>query len=237
MIPRLALSLAVLVLALPRAQAQVAGPNVRGYVTLANDYFNRGLSQADGDGSVQLGIDYRHDSGFFAGGWAGNIEYAADEGRDGVRGHEVDYYVGYDRRVHDVRFTFTLSRYTYPGTHLDYDYGEVAGNVWFHDRVFLSVSYTDDLLGSGRSATHHEAGLAWPLAWNLELGASVGRVRFAYAPGGGYDHWNVGVSKLAGRFAVDLRYHDSDHPYVSYLGSGAGRWVLSISYSIQAPRT
>src|SRR5690606_2924665 len=130
------------------------------------------------------------------------------------------------------RLTFTLSRYTYPGARFDYDYGEVAGNVWFRDRVFVSVSYTDDLLGSGRSATNREVGVAWPLAWNLELGATVGRLRYGRAPGGAYDHWNVGVSKLAGRFAVDLRYHDSDYPYASYLGAGAGRWVLSVSYGI-----
>jgi uncharacterized protein (TIGR02001 family) len=221
----------------PVATAQVGAPNFSGYVTLANDYRHRGQSQADGEGSLQLGIDYRHDSGWFAGAWAANVEYATERSWARPRQTEVDYYVGFDRRQADWSWTVTLSRYAYPDVSFDYDYSEIAGSMSYRDRVFFAATYTDDLLALGRSASTQEVGLVFPVDWNIEVGATLGRLASSAAPGGGYTYWNVGASKIIRRVALDLRFHDSSQGLYTYLGNPNGdQWVLSLSYAIQPKR-
>ena len=48
------------------------------------------------------------------------------------------------------------------------------------------------------------------------------------------EHWNIGVSKLIGRMALDLRYYDGDYSWRNYLGDpDAERYVLSASYALR----
>lgn len=233
----LALAAACLLGLAAGAAAQVGTPGLTGYVTLASDYRSRGLSLADGGGALQLGIDYRHDSGWFAGAWGANVDYASDAARPAPRRRELVYYTGYDRQQGPWGLTATLSRYTYPEAWLDYDYAELAGNVSYRDRAFVSIAYTDDYYGTGRRALTPELGLAWPVAWNTEIGAAVGRLHYDPAPGGGYTYWNLGASKVVRRVAIDLRYHDTSYEGRAYFGSGgAERWVLSVTYGIQSRR-
>src|SRR5690606_10220974 len=131
----LALAAACLLGLAAGAAAQVGTQGLTGYVTLASDYRSRGLSVADGGGALQLGIDYRHDSGWFAGAWGANVDYATDAGRGAPRRRELVYYTGYDRQQGPWGLTATVSRYTYPEAWFDYDYDELAGNVSYRDRV------------------------------------------------------------------------------------------------------
>ncbi len=216
------------------ADAQVGRPGVTGYVTLASDYRSRGLSQANADGALHLGVDYRHDSGWFAGAWGARVEYGVEAGRDEPRRAELGLYGGYGFSRGPFRVAGTLSRYAYPGASIDYDYEELAASFAYRDRLFLSVAYTDDFYGTGRRALTEELGFAWPLAWNTELGATVGRLEYDPVPGGSYTYWNVGASKLGRRFAYDLRFHAAGYDGRSYFGSDASeRWVLSVTYGFR----
>lgn len=42
--------------------------------TLASDYVADGVSATDSGPALQLGLDYEHDSGFYAGIWGSNID-------------------------------------------------------------------------------------------------------------------------------------------------------------------
>lgn len=218
----------------PEVPAQLSGDNLGAYLTLGSDYRNRGLSQTGEDASVQIGIDYQHDSGFFAGGWVANVEFAAEQRiRSDPRDLEFDYYAGYQRQLDDWSLTGTLVHYSFPGASVSYDYSEVFGNIGYRERIFLNISYTDSLLSHNQSALNYELSVALPLPWSMELGAALGSFESDDVVGGDFAHWHLGVSKLVGRLVLDLRYHDTDYDFVTHLGDPASeRWVFSLSYRI-----
>ncbi len=212
------------------ACAQDAVSELNGYVTVSSGYWRHGLAQTDG-ASVQLGIDYQHYTGFFAYARAINVDYPqsyAGQSRD----VETSAYVGYHKRHPRWSWTTSLGRYLYPGTD-GYDYGEISASVGFRDRVFYTVSYNDEYYSSGASALNQELSVTFPLPRNIEVGGAIGY--FDMSDGAAeIEHWNLGVSKLVGRIALDLRYYDSDYSWRNYLGDpDADRYVLSASYALR----
>ena len=218
------------------AGAQDTAVGVNGYLTLGNGYWSRGLSQNDGF-SVQLGVDYQHPSGFFAGGWAANVDYAIEYSHEQPRDLVVDAYAGYHARREDWSWTVVLGRYLYPGTAIPYDYDELGATVGFHDRVFYTASYSPRFYAQGHPALNQELSVALPLRGDLELGATLGR--FALAESDiDYTHWNVGMSKVVRRVVVDLRYYRSGYDWISWLGDpNADQYVISVSYALHGKRT
>lgn len=228
-------ALAALVLAAAPAQvpAQPGGDRVSGYVTVTSDYRHRGLSQSRADPSLQIGGDYQHPSGFFAGVWAATVEYPSDL-REDSRRSEILYYAGYNRRVEEWSFSGTLGRYAYPDSPYDYDYNELTGSVDYRGRVAYTASYSDDLYGRNVSALNQEVALRLPLPRHVEVSVSLGRFA-ADDFGVEYSHWNLGVSKTLRRIGLDLRYYDNDYGFDGPLGMAAeGDWVLSASYGFSS---
>ncbi|HWY26034.1 MAG TPA: TorF family putative porin, partial [Nevskia sp.] len=82
-----------------------------GNLGLASDYQFRGLDQTNGL-AVQGGLDYVHDSGLYAGGWATRNRSAG--------GGEFDLYGGYTRPLHlfgllNATLDAGLAGYVYTG--------------------------------------------------------------------------------------------------------------------------
>ena len=215
------------------AGGQVTGSGFSAYVTLSNDFVYRGLSQTDESAALQIGMDYQHKSGFFAGGWVSNVDFSTERRRTEPREIELDYYVGYSWLARDWSVAATLARYSYPNTSVSYDYTEVSGSFGFLDRFFYTLSYTDGLLGHPNSGLGQEFGFESPLPWGTRFAASVGRLDSNDVIGGAYDHWNVGISKQVQRFGVDVRFYDADYARVSPLGVPLRKsWVVSVSYQL-----
>lgn len=214
------------------AGAQDLGSPVNGYVTLSSGYWKHGLAQSNG-ASLQLGIDYQHHTGFFAYGRAMNVDYPQNyEGQR--RDVEGSAYVGFHRRRGQWSWTASVGRYFYPGAAL-YDYDEVSGSVGFRDRVFYTASYNDEYYARGDSALNQEIALAFPLPGDVEVGGALGY--FDVSGGPEITHWHVGVSKLVGRMALDLRYYDGNYGWRNYLGDpDANHYVLSVSYALSRKR-
>ena len=218
------------------AFAQDAALGLNGYLTLGSGYWARGLSQNDGL-SLQAGVDYQTQSGWFVGAWAANVDYSVEISYDEPRDLAVDLYGGYHRRTDDWSWTVTLGRYLYPGTAVDYDYDELSGTVGFRDRVFYTASYSDAFYGSDRAALNQELSFALPLRGDLEVGAALGRFAIA-STDVDYSHWNVGVSKVVRRVVVDLRYYDSGYDWLGWLGDpDANHYVVSVSYALRPKRS
>jgi uncharacterized protein (TIGR02001 family) len=218
------------------AGAQGASAGVNGYLTLGNGYWSHGLSQNDGL-SVQLGVDYQHPTGLFAGAWAANVDYALEYSYEQPREIVADAYVGYHARAADWSWTAMLGRYVYPDTAVSYNYDELSATVGFRDRVFYTASYSPEFYAQDRSALNQELSLALPLRGDLELGVTLGRFAIEDTRVD-FTHWNVGVSKVMKRVVVDVRYYESGYGGVGYLGDpSANQYVVSVSYALHGKRT
>ncbi len=216
------------------ARAQDPVSELSGYVTLSSGYWKHGLAHSDG-ASLQLGIDYQHYTGFFAYARAMNVDYPQDlpgQSRD----VETSAYVGYHRRRAQWSWTASLGTYIYPGAG-DYDYDEVSASVGFRDRVFYTASYNDEYYARAaprRSIRKSRSRSRCPR--DIEIGGAVGY--FDVSGGPKITHWNVGVSKLVGRTALDLRYYDGNYEWRNYLGDpDADNYVLSVSYALRGKRS
>jgi uncharacterized protein (TIGR02001 family) len=210
--------------------AQSPESDLNGYVTLSSGYWRHGLAQTE-DASLQLGIDYQHYSGFFAYARAMNVDYPQNfEGQR--RDVEASAYVGFHDRRDQWSWTVSAGRYFYPDA-AAYDYDEWSASVGFRDRVFYTVSYNDEYYARGTAALNQQISLAFPLPGDVEIGGAVG---YFDVRGGGPEitHWDVGVSKLVGRMALDLRYYDGNYEWRNYLGDpDADHYVFSVSYALR----
>jgi len=217
------------------AYAQDGAPSLNGYVTLANGYWNRGLSQNDGL-SLQLGIDYQQKRGWFVGGWAANVDYAVEKTWSQPREIEAEVYGGYHRRSENWSWTAMLGRYYYPDTAISYTWNEASATVGFRDRVYYTAAYTDQFYGIWRSSLNQELSFALPLRGDFEIGGTLGHFELASA-GIDYTHWNLGVSKVVRRVVIDLRYYDSGYDYVDWFGDPTSQYVLSVSYALRGKKS
>jgi uncharacterized protein (TIGR02001 family) len=213
------------------AHAQDARSDVSGYVTLASGYWKRGLAQTD-DASLQLGLDYQHHTGFFTYARAMNVDYPQNL-PDQTRNVEVTTHVGYHDRTERWSWTASVGRYFYPDASA-YDYDEASVGFGFRDRIFYSVSYIDEYYVRSSAALNQEISFAVPLRGDLEIGGTLGYFEVAedYVD---ITHWNLGVSKLFRRMALDVRYYDGNYEQRNFLGDPyADRYVLSLSYALRA---
>ena len=73
------------------ASASIAQAEITGNASVVSDYNWRGITQTAGDPAIQGGIDYAHDSGFYAGAWGSNVDFGdcCDENV------ETDLYFGW----------------------------------------------------------------------------------------------------------------------------------------------
>ncbi len=205
------------------------------YATLSSDRRDFGLSRTDGGPSLEAGLDYQHASGFFSGLSAATIEYPANTGSAGSRHVQLDGYAGYNWRNAAWSATGALSRYVYPGARLDDDYSEIGAGFGYRERLFVTLAYTDALLGRGPSLLDSEAALSVPLPRGVALGFTLGRVDSKAFAGGRYTHWNAGASKAFGPVTLDARYYDNDAAGYAYYGVARRRsWVFSLSYGFTA---
>jgi uncharacterized protein (TIGR02001 family) len=216
----------------PSVLAQGRSPSLEAYLTVSNDYRRHGLSQLDAGVSWQVGFDYEHASGLFAGAFAANVGYAADDRRDDRREHVLDAYVGYAWGRRKWQLNGTIGRYTYPGFEYGFDYTELGFGVTYADRFTYTATFAPDLYSADYAAWYHEIGFAQPLPGGWEFSGAIGVADIEVFAGGGYTFWNAGVSKIRRRVGLDLRYYGASLDRASTLGSADGdRVVLSVSYA------
>lgn len=230
-----ALPAAMLACAAAPAIADEPPAGLGAYVTLATDARDRGLSQVDDEPAVRAGIDYEHASGLFAGGVLGNVAYPGDAYPGAQPDSVLELYAGRVWRASRWSITTSFGHYRYSGTPDGYDYNEISAVFDYRDRWFYRVTYADDLLASGYGVADHELGFRTPLPGRFELGAAIGRVGMEAPYADDYTHYNIGVSRLVGRFGLDLRHYSTSRELAAYYGSSAGeRWALSLSYAIRS---
>lgn len=219
--------------------ALAAHAEITGTVSAVSDYNFRGISLSSNDPALQGSLDYAHDSGFYAGAWASNIDYGDDY--DG--NIEVDLYAGFAGEFAEgFGYDVGLVVYTYPDSSGDAfdqtseikNYPEIYAGLtykWFE----LKQWYTNDYSGTDLDAFYTEGNATFELPADFGLTAHVG-----YNYGDAFDDteymdYSIGVTYTLGHFDLGLSYVDTDLGDDDALYSdddvfkSTGRALLSVS--------
>lgn len=181
-------------------------------VAMTTDYVFRGLSQTNEDPAIQGGFDISHDSGFYLGVWASNVEF------DSTAQSEFDIYLGIGGEAGSgLGWDVGVLAYLYPGSEGDDDGGDTV--EWYgklsysfggdlSPTVGFGIAYSDDfyLLGDG---LYISGSIDLSLPSDFAIGASVGDTNID-ADGFDYTDWKVYISKEVGGFGFELAYTDTD---------------------------
>jgi len=204
--------IAVIAVACQTYTAAAPASEFSGIATLTSEYIYRGRAMSSGDPAIQLGLDYEHDSGFFAGLWGSSIDL---QSRFGERDTEVDFYVGYHFALQaPISFSASLLRYTYPGqtgAH-SYDYNEALVTATLYEHYSVELGYTGDLNGLGEVGRHWELRTEWPVAGAWVVSAGLGQDDRTSLGVERYLYWDAGASARFSWLTVDLRYFDNERP-------------------------
>ena len=211
--------------------ALAAHAEVTGTVTATTDYNFRGISLSANDPALQGSIDWAHESGFYAGAWASNIDYGDDTDGD----LEVDLYLGFAGSFNDdLGYDVGLVYYTYPSSDDVEEYPEIYAGLtykWFE----LKQWYTNDSSGTDLDAFYTEANGTFELPANFGLAVHAGYSYGDAFEDSEYYDYSVGVTYTLGHFDFGLSYVDTslDKNDVLYSNDdvfkSTGRAILSVS--------
>lgn len=168
---------------------------------MTSNYIWRGLTQTENEAAVQGGIDYSHESGFYVGTWASNVNYGAGD----VYSYEHDIYAGFAFDTGDVSWDFGYLYYNYD-SEAEFDFGEVYGSVGigaFSATLYVLANTEAD------EGPDQDFGFGQAFYGSLDYGFTVGN---------GVD---VGLH---------LGYHDGDFAE-AFNGNEKGYYDYNISFS------
>lgn len=182
-----AASLSTLMLALGGPAAAEDPYNISANIGVVSNYVWRGVSQTQDGAAVQGGLDFTHESGFYLGTWASNVDFN-DEGAsqevifdtdaDGnligttsglsdsdIPNYELDFYLGYGGDItEDLSWNLKGIYYAYPDGK-DFDFGEIDASMSFK-WLTLGLAYT--VWGQAEDAPFDEGDIYYYAG--LELG-------------------------------------------------------------------
>lgn len=209
---RAALASALAFIALPAwGQEAEADWTFGGEVVVASDYVWRGVSQTMEDPALQLEAYVGHESGFYLGGFASNVDFGdPDDGMD----HELGGVLGWAGALNDsTELDVFLSRVAYPGhngAEYDIDYTEVEATLTFIEQYHVGMAYSPDIFNLGGRGLYYYAGAAFPLAdTGLTLGLQAGYYDLDDAAGDSYSDWLLSLDRDFGPVNARLQYSDT----------------------------
>lgn len=182
-------------------------------VGATSNYLWRGVTQTDDAAAISGGIDYAHESGFYAGTWASNVDFGDDASA------ELDFYLGFGGELgqgvgYDVGYIY----YAYPDSAQtdstnEYDFGEVYGSLSY-SYFSISANYgvnNDDGAKWADSALYISAYAEFEVAEGLTLALHIGDYSFDDAyKSDDYSDYGVSLSKDGFTFAVSDTDMDND---------------------------
>ena len=202
--------------------AGAANAGVTSTWTATNDYDFRGNSQSAKDPALQASVDYAHDSGWYIGAWASNIDFFEP---DDEPKYELDVYSGFTGTTEgglgwDAGFIY----YAYPQDS-DFDYAEIYGSLsysWFKGKIWYSNAFGGDIAEEiAMSAKGTDDVAAWYVEGNATIPLPANFSVLLHAGLSTGDYWDnafgddqidyaVGVGYTLGKFNLALKYVDTD---------------------------
>ncbi|MCF1185032.1 TorF family putative porin [Marichromatium gracile] len=194
---------------MPWQGASAEGPHsVSANIGVVSNYIWRGQSQTDDQAAVQGGLDYAHESGFYAGTWASNVDFGDNTS------YELDAYLGFAGNITDeLGYDLGAVYYAYPDGR-DSDFAELAASLSYR-WLTAGIAYTvygqaDGAPGVNNDEAlyiqgdlYYHASLDFTLPFDLGLSVYGGYTDFEYNDGGNdYGHWGASISREAGDFGT-----------------------------------
>ena len=179
-----------------------------------SEYRFRGLDQNGEAVAVQGGFDWAHDSGFYVGSWASNIEF-----NEATSASEFDLYAGYAQEYKNgISIDLSLIEYVYPGAteSLNYDYWEISFGVGKEiGPISLStaINWSDTFFGGSGNATYFQGGLYFELPIGISLNGHLGKQWIEHNITYGspdYIDYSIGASYSWQGFDLSVSYLDTD---------------------------
>jgi uncharacterized protein (TIGR02001 family) len=181
-------------------------------VTAVSDYDFRGVSLSSLNPGLQASVDFAAANGFYAGVWAGNIDYGSTIDGD----IEVDIYLGFAGETGGgVGWDVGAVDYTYPDSSASLtkskieDYIEFYASLSYKNLKFKQW-YADDYGGLGVDELYSELNYSLDLpnefTMNLHAGYNYGQV----FSGIEYMDFSAGVSRPVGHFNLTLKVTGTD---------------------------
>jgi uncharacterized protein (TIGR02001 family) len=192
--------------------------------TLTSDYDFRGVTQTLEDPAIQLGLNYSHESGFYAGVWGSNVDFGP-----GKPDAEVDVFAGFSGGDAEETFGYDLGvvYYAYPSAGV-LDTIELYAGVskgWFAGKLW----YSPNIASSSDSGWYVEGNATIPLPHDFSLLGHVGYT-FGDASWSGPlkdTDYSVGVGYSLGNFGLTAKWVD---------GSGAlksrNQFIFSVTTTL-----
>ena len=171
--------------------------SVSGNAAIQSDYIWRGMTQNDGDTSVNVGLDADLGGGFYVGTWAATVDMT---GASAGATLEHDVYGGYAFEVGGIGINLGTIQVMYNGT-TDIDFSENYVALSLPMNIGLHYSEGDEL------------GDYMELSYGMDVGdgslsISYGDMDSSNGGADGGSNTTIGYSMAAGDFTVDLSYSD-----------------------------
>ncbi|MER2494288.1 TorF family putative porin [Catenovulum sediminis] len=194
----------------------VAVEGLSANAAVTSNYYWRGMTQNGDQAAVSGGIDYADASGFYAGVWTSNVDFAASE---------VDFYAGFSGEAEGFAYDVGYVYFAYPkksaipaGSSTDLDFGEIYASVSF-DALTLGIAVLANAEADGASfgdSTYISADYAVEVADGLEAAFHIGSYDGDFAVEG----IDIGASISKDGFTFGVVESDRDGQslgyYVSY---------------------
>lgn len=133
------------VIALMAPTGATQSSEINGNIFIANNYIFRGLTRTKDQPTVQGGVHYQHDIGFYAGLQISNVDFRPGAGRSGApvyADNENIYRIGYSVQANDFSYLIGITAYEYPSGGGP-RFHEFNGDIGYKG-IKLSLNYDDE---------------------------------------------------------------------------------------------
>ena len=176
------------------------------------NYLYRGFSKSDNQPTIQLNLDYEHDSGIFLGTWTSLVDFG-DDPFDNPARVEISPYIGWTARPYlDWRFETYYTHYFYAGKIFgrSADYDEFSWALHFRDWFSVVLAWSPNIYGQPQAALTYEGSVRYPVTETLEFFTGLGYSQVRDALKSDYLYWNSGLSWFVHRnISLALSYVQS----------------------------
>ena len=181
-------------------------------VAVTNNYLWRGLEQTNGKSAISGGIDYASDSGFYAGTWVSNADWAPE------MSYELDFYGGFAGEINGLGYDLGVIYYAYPDSRDDVDFSEISASLSYS--VFsLSYAVLAEAEGADFADDSYISGdVSFELASEIGLTLHIGTGTDEFYAGESFIDYSASLSKSGFTFGVsktDLS-DDDMRVFISY---------------------